>query len=231
MALSSRYAFAIVTAPTPESSRFFRQRRMCGAGCRHCEGAEGRAPGAAVTSPSIELESSWGAGSAVQQPRLGHSPRTGRGPASGLSQSPLMISASVRASHRPASALVAKVWGAGRSIPSGPLYRACQRPEGRRRMRPKRRFAAIRQPALRSSRADRLDHSGLDELLDRGLGDADMPADVSEPDAPFSNEPPHEPRLGSEHVGGLLHGEQPVDSGLMCVIAPPSVGWFAVKDG
>jgi hypothetical protein len=53
-------------------------------------------------------------------------------------------------------------------------------------------------------RGGRLNHSGVDELAERGLGYADVTADAGEPDAALRDEPPGEPELGPERVSGFL---------------------------
>ena len=73
-------------------------------------------------------------------------------------------------------------------------------------------------PIAMPADGDWLDGSGLDELAQCGFGNTDMATDAGEPDAPLSDEPPGEPRLGAENLGSLLKRQEPIDSG-PCVLA------------
>ena len=109
----------------------------------------------------------------VQLSRLGPQPRTFLDPVGGVLAEKDMPGVRVdpvtlddlgfvSVSQRSALLLESNVRGAGRSIPSGPLYRACQRPEGSSRTRPNRRCPASGHPP--AGRCRRRDTSGLDEL-------------------------------------------------------------------
>ena len=56
-----------------------------------------------------------------------------------------------------------------------------------------------------------------------------MAADVSEPDAPFGNEPPGKPEFGPEYGGGFPSVRSRSIPGVMGAIAPPSIGRLTVK--
>jgi hypothetical protein len=62
--------------------------------------------------------------------------------------------------------------------------------------------------------ADRLDGSGVDEIAQRRLWDADVTADAGKPDAPFCDEASREPRFGAKDVGGLIKCQEPISAGV-----------------
>jgi hypothetical protein len=55
-----------------------------------------------------------------------------------------------------------------------------------------------------------LDGTCLDELAQRGFGDADVAPDADETDAAFFDQPPGKARLGIQKLSGLLEREQTV---------------------
>ncbi|MCU1492794.1 MAG: hypothetical protein JWO62_558 [Acidimicrobiaceae bacterium] len=52
------------------------------------------------------------------------------------------------------------------------------------------------------------DGSAGDELGEVVLGDAHVPAELVEADAPFGDQPADEPRAGAQSGGGLLNGQE-----------------------
>jgi hypothetical protein len=61
-----------------------------------------------------------------------------------------------------------------------------------------------------SPACDRLNKTSLDELRQRGLGNAHMAADPDEPDTPLLDQSPWKPLGCPEQLSDLAHGQQPL---------------------
>src|ERR1035437_416803 len=69
-------------------------------------------------------------------------------------------------------------------------------------------------------RGDRLDEPGLDELVQCGFGDPDVPwPDPYEADAPLFDQPPGEELARVEQLGGLGDGQQPFGWRMFSVVS------------
>jgi hypothetical protein len=58
---------------------------------------------------------------------------------------------------------------------------------------------------------DRLHGPGGDELGQRRFRDADVAADLAEPDTPFRDQPPGKALGGTEQIGSLSNRQQPIN--------------------